>query len=181
MPYRSAATLFLLLLPLVSHAAVINIPEDAATIQGGMDAAQEGDTVLVQPGNWAELLDFQGSVITVASLWLTTGDENYIETTVIDGSDNGTVVSFLNGETGATVLCGFTITGGRGTGISPDYLGGGITCRDGASPSLHHLHVQGNTLSGKRATVEEFSAAMVPTPNWSRLISGSMMPRAGEP
>ena len=147
--HRSTVTSALLCLPIILQAAVINIPDDTATIQGGIDMAQMGDTVLVQPGTWEELLDFQGSGITVASLWLTTGDENYIETTTIDASENGSVVSFLSGETEAAVLCGFTVSGGRGAGTSPDYQGGGITCRDGSSPSLHHLHIQGNNTIGE--------------------------------
>ncbi len=158
---------FLFLLALVSHAAVINIPDDISTIQGGINIAQEGDTVLVQPGTWQELLDFQGRSITVASLLLTTGDENYIESTVIDGDSSSSVVSFLSGETEAALLCGFTITGGDGINggavaiidASPQIQnvimdansavsGGGLYCAGVASPTLIDVTISNNHSTG---------------------------------
>jgi hypothetical protein len=37
-----------------AHAATIRVPSDHATIQGGIDAAQAGDTVLVSPGQYSD-------------------------------------------------------------------------------------------------------------------------------
>ncbi len=44
-----------------------------------------GDTVLVHPGVYRENINFNGKNITVGSLFVTTGDEDYILQTVIDG------------------------------------------------------------------------------------------------
>ncbi len=44
--------------------ATIHVPADQPTIQSGIDAAQNGDTVLVAPGNYAESLDFKGKGVT---------------------------------------------------------------------------------------------------------------------
>jgi predicted outer membrane repeat protein len=121
------------------HSATINIPADYATIQAGIDASTNADTVLVQPGTYVENISYNGKRIILGSLFLTTLDTTYISSTIIDGNAGGRVVTFENGEDSTTVLCGFTITNGLA-----DH-GGGIYCNNGASPSLEHLMITGNT------------------------------------
>ena len=52
--------------------AIIHVPQDQPTIQAGIDAAVDGDTVLVDDGTWSGTgnrdLDFYGKAITVRSL-----------------------------------------------------------------------------------------------------------------
>ncbi len=102
----------------VSSATIINVPADIASIQGGIDLADDGDTVLVQPGTYYENINFNGKSIVVGSLTLTTGDTSYISQTIIDAGTNSTVVKIENGEDSTAVLCGFTITKGDQGGIS---------------------------------------------------------------
>ena len=126
------------LITVVDSPTIIEIPLDYPTIQQGIIAAVEGDTVLVQPGTYVENIDFIGKNITVASLFLTTQDTTYISQTIIDGNQNGSVVTFENGEDSTAVLSGFTITNGNAT------YGGGIFCND-SSPLLYNLKITNNT------------------------------------
>jgi len=124
---------FILILALITStclfSTIINVSADQPTIQTGINAAVNSDTVLVQPGTYAENINYNGKNITVASLFLTTQDTTYISQTVIDGNQNGSVVTFNNGEDISAIICGFTITKG-----SSQY-GGGISCNS-SSPSL---------------------------------------------
>ena len=36
----------------IAYARILNVPEEYETIQDGIDVAEDGDTVLVQPGNY---------------------------------------------------------------------------------------------------------------------------------
>lgn len=90
---------------------VHHVPGDHATIQAAIDAAADGDTVLVAAGTYEETIDYLGKTITIESA-------DGPEQTVIDGSAiGGTVVTVASGEGPATTLRGFTITGGTGTPI----------------------------------------------------------------
>lgn len=100
-------------------------------IQDGIVAAAGGDAVLVWPGTYVERLDLLGKAIVVRSD--ADGDPATHDpdplATVVDGSHEGSVVSFVSGEGPMTVLEGFTLTHG-------DALhGGGILCT-GSSPTI---------------------------------------------
>jgi hypothetical protein len=122
-------------------ATVINIPADYPTIQQGIDASADGDTVLVQPGTYVENINFNGHNIVLGSLFLTTGDTSYIEQTVIDGDSSGSVVTFESGEDSTTILTGFII----GNGKAPK--GGGIHCVN-SQPMIRFNNVSGNIAKG---------------------------------
>ncbi len=107
------------------RATVIRVPADSATIQGGIEGAQDGDTVLVAPGRYLENLNFEGKAI-----WLKS--EAGPESTIIDGDSilYHPVVTFESGEDTNSVLDGFTIT----RGYAP--TGAGIRCLKGSSPKI---------------------------------------------
>ena len=100
-----------------------------ATIQRGITATIDGDTVSVAAGTYVENIDFNGKNIVVLG-------ENR-ETTIIDGDSSGSVVTFESGEDTTVVLSGFTIQNGN------DGMGGGIYCQS-ASPTLENLVITNN-------------------------------------
>ena len=61
-------TISLAFLSAPAYADIINVPDDFETIQAAIDAAQDGDTVLVQPGVYVENIDFDGHNIVVGSI-----------------------------------------------------------------------------------------------------------------
>ena len=120
-----------------TQSRIIEVPFEFNTIQEAILNAQNLDTVLVSPGNYNENINFQGRNIVVGSMFLVTGNEDFIENTIIDAEGLGrSVVVFRNAE--VAELTGFTIQNGN-----TDY-GGGIYCR-GANPTLSHLIVAFNT------------------------------------
>jgi hypothetical protein len=129
--------LIILIFTSFSYATVINIPDDYSAIQEGIDASVDGDTVLVQPNTYYENINFNGHNIILGSLFLTTADTSYISQTIIDGNQNGSVITFDSGEDSTAIITGFSIT----NGYSPH--GGGIACTY-SSPQLKYLSIYSN-------------------------------------
>ena len=123
-------------------ASVINIPADFPNIQAGINIAVDGDTVLVQPGNYIENINFNGKNIVVGSLFLITHDTAYISQTIIDGNENGSVVTFNSGEELSSKITGFTITNGYSNNY-PIHGGGGVKCVN-SSPTIENNIIKEN-------------------------------------
>ena len=123
----------------IGHATapvIINVPDDFTTIQGAIDAASDGNIVLVDEGTYYENINFKGKAITVASRFYMDEDTSHISKTIIDGSqnsnpDSGSVVYLVSGEDTTSVLMGFTITNGSGTKGQYTYEGVKYDSRDG--------------------------------------------------
>lgn len=91
----------------------IPVSPNGGGIQQAIDSASKGDTVLVFPGTYYGLINFNGKLITVLS------NEGPLETTITsalrDENErfiNYALVTFDHGETNEAVLEGFTLRGG---------------------------------------------------------------------
>jgi len=125
-PYFAVIALFLLQASGLS--STWYVPDDFSTIQEAIDAAVDGDVIIVRAAVYREAIDFLGKEITVQS-------ELGPDQTIINGSQLGSVVSFKGGEGPGAVLEGFTISNGSGANINYNYYGGGIYCCD-SSPTI---------------------------------------------
>lgn len=105
-----------------------------------IDAASEGDTVLVAPGTYTgpgnRKLSFYGIDRVLVS-------EAGAKRTVINAEGGGRCIKFRNGETLASVVRGFTLSNGN-PGLS---YGAGIWC-EGSSPRIMYCEVRDNDGTG---------------------------------
>ncbi len=135
-------------------ATIINVPADQPTIQAGINASSNGDTVLVAPGTYYENINFRGHRIVVTSYFMSDRDPQYIFGTIINGSqptnpDTASCVLFRTVEDSTAVLQGFTLTGGKGTTWTDEHgageyrEGGGILCA-GTSPTIRFNYINDN-------------------------------------
>lgn len=117
---------------------IIHVPADQPTIQAGIDAASDGDIVLVDEGIYYENINFNGKAITVKSHYdpVNKPDSNYLFNTIIDGSkpadtNKASVVLMSVGSDTNTVIQGFTLQNGCGSKNGSTWVGGGVYCRSG--------------------------------------------------
>jgi len=110
-------------------------------IQDGINAATDGDIVLVAEGTYVENIHVDGKDIVLRST--DPANPQVVAATVIDGNQSGSVVSFAGTETEACVLSGFTITNGSAFEV----YGGGI-CGGAWGVARTYATIRNNTITG---------------------------------
>jgi len=113
------------------------VPDEYSTIQSAIDAASEGDSVLVSVGTYVENITWPA---TNGIKLIGSGENNCI----IDGNQAASVIRFEEDLGGiidtTTLITGFTIQ----NGLAP-VRGGGVYCSF-SSPSLMNLVIRDNSI-----------------------------------
>ncbi len=132
------AVLLLVLVPASFEAAVVRVPDDEPTIQEGVLAASEGDTVLVAADTYTgpmnRDIDFGGKNIVLLS-------EEGAASTIINCEAAGRGLTFTGGENSMSVVEGFTIMNGS------THDGGAVYCEN-SSPTFRDCVFEGNRTDG---------------------------------
>jgi hypothetical protein len=130
-------------------------------IQAAVDAASDGDTVVVAPGEYVITEPIDGNRLHDPTDPASPPLKNVVlrseggpEVTVIRRAEAGrtrteeaSVVVFENGETADSVLDGFTIVGGK-EGFCEAvqrWCGGGLKCANGSSPTVRKCRITDST------------------------------------
>ncbi|MDM8523297.1 DUF1565 domain-containing protein [Desulfococcaceae bacterium HSG8] len=117
------------------------------SIQIAIDVAENGDTIKVAAGTYGENIRVSGKTLNILGGYAANGNFNDRDTaanaTHIQGDGTDAVVTLIN--PGTSVLDGFRITGGTGSGqyLPEFYAGGGIFC-DGGSPTVSNNTIENN-------------------------------------
>lgn len=131
----------------ISTASIITVIQsgtgDYTTIQEAYDNANSGDTILVYPGVYYENVDISNTYkdITLGSLFLTTQNEEFIHSTIIDGNHTGSCLAIRNTLDSEINVVGFTLEHGSGYNNGS---GGGIYIKY-ANPTIKYCLIQYNT------------------------------------
>ena len=101
-----------------------------ATIQAGINAAENSDTVFVAAGTYTENINFNGKNIYLKGA--------AAATTIIDGGENGSVVQAVGGEGSGTTLSKFTLQNGLAS------YGGGVEVNNSSTLNLLRCNFKSN-------------------------------------
>jgi outer membrane protein assembly factor BamB len=124
-------------------AAELQVPGQYPSIQQAIDAAHDGDVVIVRPGTYDESIRFRGKAITVRASDLS-GWQAMRRTTIRGSGARASCAVFDQGETPESILEGFTLSEGRGSPVPSEtgsfVAGGGVLCIN-TSPTIRRCWI----------------------------------------
>jgi predicted outer membrane repeat protein len=152
---------FILVLSQITSAATIHVPDDFTTIQVGILAASEGDTVLVADGTYTGTgnrdISFNGKNIVIMS-------ENGPEVTIIDCQGTESVPHrafiFNNNEGSTSIVEGLTMINGYGLDEYGMSKGGALFCY-GTSPKFINCVFSNNACHGRGGAVAAWASSPI--------------------
>jgi hypothetical protein len=168
-PHRCAIGAILLLIPIFAFTATIHVPDDHSTIQEAVDAASDGDTVLIAdgvysgPGNMDIQWDASEKHLVIMS-------ENGRDHCIIDCKQEGRAFFLNNGQDHRDVIDGLTITDGYGGGNA-----GGAILIDSTSPRIINCLLLNNTTGGDQVDVYHGGGAISVYDNACPIIQSNII------
>ena len=137
-PHRYAIGAIFLLIPFIALSTIIHVPGSHSTIQAAIDAASDGDTVLIADGTYSG----SGNIgiewdATVKHLVIMS--ENGRDHCIIDCKEEDRGFLLNNGQDHRDVIDGLAITNGWHTGS------GGAICIAATSPRIMNCMLANNT------------------------------------
>lgn len=133
-------------------------PADFSSIQGAINAASNGDEIVVRPGRYKETLNFLGKSLTVRSEAGPSATTVYLE--------GETRVVLLNGN---STLRGFTIAGGRAR------TGGGILVSGGVQPVIEANVIRDNVAARDGSAFPAFGGGIAVEASASPVITRNVL------
>src|SRR3954454_14248787 len=129
-----AGAAVLMLCAVSAQANTLNVPTQYATIASAVNAANSGDTILVEAGTYHESLSWVGKDLTLQGAG---ADQSIIDPSAANGGPGGQCLS-TQSLSSASLLQGFTLQNGQG------YYGGGMY-NSSSTPRLTHCTFTGNS------------------------------------
>ncbi|MCP3977104.1 MAG: hypothetical protein GY720_21660 [bacterium] len=123
---------------------LLRVPGEYASIQAAINAASDGDTIILADGAYSgdgfSNIDLGGKAVTIES-------ENGAADCIVDCGGEHSCFVFQTGETQSSVVRGLTLRGGAGTphewSGSTRTFGGAVFC-DGAGPTIEENIIEEN-------------------------------------
>jgi uncharacterized repeat protein (TIGR01451 family) len=124
-----------------AYAGTLTFPGCAATIQGCIDIANPGDTILISAGDYNESLTLSKVVSLTGAL---------SSTTILHALPNTRVLTVTGAAVGSSVvISGLTLAGGHAVGgACPDGCGGALLLTADAQPVLINLTISNSLAEG---------------------------------
>ena len=139
-----------------ARADILKVPGEYATIQQAIDAAEDGDVIVVARGTYSE----RGNVdLNSLGRDLTIRSENGPDSCILDAKRRGRHFVFENGETDDFLVDGFTLRNGSAREAdSAVGDGGSVLCDNGSSPVFRNCRFVHNTAYAGGAVIARSSS-----------------------
>ena len=118
-----------------TYADTLLVPDEYPTIQAAVDAALDGDEIIVAPGEYTSTAD---NIVRIEGKRLSIRANGTPEETVLNGEDARRCILISGGATQGTIISGFSIINGR----APE--GAGISGTDGTEIEVHDCIITQN-------------------------------------
>ncbi len=151
----------------------LNVPYQYPTIQEAINAAREGCVITVSPGVYFENITISGKNIVLTSY--DPSDAETVRETIIDGGQNGPVITFGGDEYHTCRVAGLTIT----NGLAPK--GGGIL-GNFSQATIEDCVITGNVAEQSGGGIIELSGTIqrnIISDNSAEVIGGGLFRCSG--